>query len=178
MERQGFVRSRCPCGPRRLDTHQRQRVKPSTILRYRRAAASFVDFLDTNHYQPQDAEEFDDVMVEYKNRSLCSKADFEATVSSVEFMFPRFKGKLLWSRMVLNGWNVVHQPRHTVPLAESQAFLVAVHFCAARYPRLAVGLLTQQKLGLRPSEMLALTTSSFSMPEHRADQAGTEEVCV
>ena len=125
--------------------------------------------MDENGYSPYEAEEFDDMLVEFKNSTLCSKSEFESTVASVEFLFPRFKGKLGWSRMCINGWNVIHVPKHTVPLSESQAFLLAVHFCAARFPRLAVGMLLQQKLGLRPSEMLELTTESCSMPEHRAD---------
>ena len=125
--------------------------------------------MDENSFLPFDAEEFDDMLVEFKNSTLCSKSEFEATVAAVEFLFPRFKGKLGWSRMCLNGWNVVHVPKHTVPLSECQAFLIAVHICAARYPRLAVGMLLQQKLGLRPSEMLALTSESISMPEHRTN---------
>lgn len=128
-------------------------------------------------YAPFEAEEFDDMLVEFKNSAMPSKSEFEATVASVEFMFPRFKGRLAWARMVINGWNTVHIPRHTVPLSEAQAFLVAVHICAASYPRLAVGLMVQQKLGLRPSEMLALTTASFSMPEHRA-LVSQERTCI
>ena len=133
--------------------------------------------MDDHLYAPFEAEEFDDMLVEYKNSALPSKSEFETTVSAVEFMFPRFKGRLLWSLMVITGWSAVHIPKHTVPLAEAQAFLVAVHFCAARFPRLAVGMMLQQKLGLRPSEMLALTTDCISLPEHRSQQAGTEIVC-
>ena len=133
--------------------------------------------MDDNGYLPHEAEEFDDMFVEFKNATFCTKSEFEATIASVEFVFPRFKGKLGWSRMCLNGWNVVHIPRHTVPLAESQGFLIAVHFCSLRFPRLAVGMLLQQKLGLRPSEMLALTTESVSMPEHRAN-VSDEQTCV
>jgi len=78
---------------------------------------------------PQEADEFDDMLVEFKDATFWIKSEFKATIASVEFLFPRFKGKLGWSRMCLNGWNVVFVPRHTVPLSESQAFLTAVHVC-------------------------------------------------
>ena len=111
------------------------------------------------------------MLVELKNSALPSKSDFEATVAAGEFMSSQFKGRLAWSRMVISSWSAVHIPRHTVPIGEAQARRVAVHCCSMCCPRLGVGSAAQQHLGLRPSEMLALTKHTLSLPEHRA---GTE----
>ena len=93
-------------------------------------------------------------------------------MAAVEFMFPRFKGRLSWARQVIVCWSAVHIPRHTVPIGEGQCRLVAVHMCSMTHPRLGVGMSVQQKLGLRPSEMLVLTTASVSWPEHRPGDVG------
>ena len=120
--------------------------------------------MDSHAYVPLEAEDFDDMLVEYKDSALPSKSDFEATVAAVEFMFPRFKGRLSWARQVIVGWSAVHIPRHTVPIGEGQCRLAAVHMCSMRYPRLGVGMSVQQKVVLRSREMPSLTTASVSLP--------------
>ena len=86
-----------------------------------------VVWMDSHAYASLEAEEFDDMLVEYKNSALPSKSDVEATVAAVEFMFSRFKGRLSWARMVIVGWSAVHIPRQSVPMGEGQCRLVAVH---------------------------------------------------
>ena len=50
--------------------------------------------MDENSFLPFDAEEFDDMLVEFKNSTLCSKSEFEATVAAVEFKFADSKDNL------------------------------------------------------------------------------------
>ena len=61
------------------------------------------------------------MLVEYKNSALPSKTDFEATVAAVEFMAPRFKGRLSWARQLIVGCSAMHIPRHTVPISGATA---------------------------------------------------------
>ena len=102
--------------------------------------------------------------MEFKNDRLPKKAEFEMLVASVEFLFPRYKGELGWSRQVLAGWSIHHIPQHTVPLSSGPAHLIAIHMASLGAPRLGAGLLTQQHLGLRPNEMLSLERRDVSLP--------------
>jgi integrase len=111
------------------------------------------------------AEEVDDLLVEYKHQKDVSKTDFQNLVSAVEMLWPRFKGQLSWARAVLTGWDVARIPRHTTPLPRSLTFLVSAHLCVRKHGRLGVGLMVQQRLGLRPSEMLNLIREDISLPE-------------
>ena len=65
---------------------------------------------------------------------------------------------------VLSGWAIHHIPQHTVPLGSGLAHLSAIHMAALGALRLGAGLLVQQHLGLRPSEMLSLERRDISLP--------------
>ena len=65
-----------------------------------------------------------------KNNRLPKKSEFESLVASVEFLIPRFKGKLGWAHHVLSGWAIHHIPQHTVPLSSGPAHLIAIHMAA------------------------------------------------
>ena len=152
---------RSEAGPLRLDEHQRQRVKEVTIARYQAAAKPFADWLVSEHLDPRSADEWDDLIVEYKYvRSLTSrpltKSDFECTIASVEFFFPRFRSQLAWPRSVSRGWHIAYVPKHTMPVGGGLATLFAGHFAIMGHPRAGAGLLLQRACGLRPSEMLSL----------------------
>ena len=47
-------------------------------------------------------------MVDWKNGEFVRKSEFEQAVAAVEMFFPRFKGKLLWSKAVIAGRSVTH----------------------------------------------------------------------
>ena len=115
---------RSEAGPLRLDEHQRLRVKEVTIARYQAAAKPFADWLVSEHLDPRFADEWDDLLVEYKYvRSLTSrpfsKSDFECVIASVEFFFPRFRGQLAWARVVRRGWDIAYVPKHTMPVGRA-----------------------------------------------------------
>ena len=68
---------RSEAGPLRLDEHQRLRVKEVTIARYQAAAKPFADWLVSEHLDPRFADEWDDLLVEYKYvLQVCALAYF------------------------------------------------------------------------------------------------------
>ena len=154
----------------RVDAHHASKVQASTHHRYRQRAGEFCSWLLQNKYFPETAIQIDDMIMEWKVDTNPSKANFENLLAAVEFVLPRAKGKLLVSRACAAGWARAHQARHTVPCSRQLAHLVACHLCAAGRHRLAIGLLLQQELGLRPNEMLNLEAGDIALPE---DQPGT-----
>ena len=92
------------CGPRRPDPQQLHKVGTVTLARYRDAAAKFSDWLIEEAYTPCTADEWDDLLVEYKNDAGLSRSKFTVVVASVEWFFPRYRGRLTWSHDVLKGW--------------------------------------------------------------------------
>ena len=109
---------------------------------------------------------WDDALVEWKNSRHVMKSEFEGCVAGFEFLFPRYRGKLGWCHAVIAGWNVVHVPKHTVPMTRRVAHFVAANFCSDGYSRLGFGVLLQRELGLRPSEVLGVLPTDCSLPEH------------
>ena len=77
----------------------------------------------------------------------------------------------MWSHAILKGWRVHHRPKHTVPMSRAHARVFAIFLVAAGVEALAIGLLLQRELGLRPSEMLGLRKNDISFPEHRRESS-------
>ena len=161
-------------GPIGIDPHQASKVKDKTLLLYRKSVGSVVAWLESNNFYPTEAEELDDALLEWKAATIPTKAKFEMAVASLEFLFPRFKGRLQWSRSVIAGWNASHSPKHTTPLPRGLSRLVGVHLVSRRYPRMAIGLCLQHARGVRPGELLQLVGSDVLLPE---DQAGAVSPC-
>ena len=114
------------------------------------------------------AEEIDDLLIEWKNTSFPSKSEFEAALAGIELRIPHTRGHLTWAKSVSSAWTVCHTPRHTVPLTEGPACFLACHMAARGHARIGAGLIVQEALGLRPSELLALTDTDLMLPEDRA----------
>ena len=127
-----------------MDPHQAAAITDSTLRRYRAVAAKLVEFLQRQGCIPDGVQDWDDSLFVYKQVERISKADFEATVASVEFFFPRFRGGLKRSRAIIKGWSVWHVPRHTVPLGRSHALLVAIHMSALSAPAMGLGVVVQR----------------------------------
>ena len=122
---------------------------------------------------PLFADEVDDLLIDYKSEMKVSKSNFETLVSSVEFVFPRWKGELAWAHAVMNGWKVAHTPAHTVPLPRSLMLLFVVHLVVLKMPILGVALYLQHCQGLRPSEVLGISISDIRSP---GDDVGAPDV--
>ena len=126
----------------------------------------FVEYLIDNHFWPCNFAELDDLAVEFKNSRLITRSNFEALIAALEFVLPASKGHLPWSRSVLAAWAQVHTAEHTVPMCGGPAALLGAHLAAAGHGRLGAGLVLQQALGLRPSEILGVQKCDVALPEH------------
>ena len=76
-------------GPMRLDEEQAAKIQPSSIERYRIAGKPFVAWMISERPDPETSEEWDDLLVEWKNARNPSKTQFEQAVASVEFFYSR-----------------------------------------------------------------------------------------
>ena len=153
-------------GPRWLDPHQAGKITGGSLQRYRKAIQPFAAWLIKMHYKPDQASEWDDLLAEYRHfrGASLTKANFELTVAGVEFLFPLYRGQLKWARAIIAGWGVVHVPRHTTPMCAGPAHLIAVHMSSLWHPKLGAGVLIQQNLGLRPSELLGIQQQDVALP--------------
>lgn len=160
-----------------IDPAVRAKVTAGTLASYRKAALTFVAWLEENHLIPSCAVEWDDLLVEWKFHTSPTKSAFTTTLAAVEFFFAQYKGELKWSHHVKSSWDVVHVPRHTVPMLSGITRLYSVHCSAMRLPRLGVGMVLQQMKGLRPSELLGVLAHDVVLPEEM-DTTGVNAVIV
>ena len=72
-------------GPRRLDAHQMGKIKESSLARYRTAVLPFIKFLRRCGISPHGAEQWDDMLVEWKNACVVARSQFEQALAGVEF---------------------------------------------------------------------------------------------
>ena len=152
-------REKCRCerrsrGPLWVDNHQVAGLAESTVKSYRAAALTFGDFMRVNFPHGEGPEDLDDGIMEWKHMMRPSKAEFEVLVASVEFVLPHVKGKLPWCRAALRGWQKAHVPNHTTPMSRATARLLAIHMVGIGHSWLAIGLMIQRELGLRPAETM------------------------
>jgi len=148
-------------GPRWVDPARLGDVKPATLVVYRQAATAFLQFLDEENYEPGCAEEFDDLLVEW-SISRCPKlSQLRLAVAATEFVYPRFKGKLVWSRQRLDSLERESPPQHAVPCGRELAGLLGAQLSSLRHARYGLGLELQAAVGLRPGEMVQLTGDDF-----------------
>ena len=137
----------------------------STLKKYRRATVAFAAFVGDYFPWIDTAAEYDDALAEFKDLHRPRKSDFETLVAAVEWRFPQFKGHLPWARTIIKGWGIEHTPHHTVPMSRGHARLWAAWLVSLGAERLAIALLVQRELGLRPSEVLGLRGADVALPE-------------
>ncbi|CAK0858846.1 unnamed protein product, partial [Prorocentrum cordatum] len=120
-----------------------------------------------HHANPWTPDEWDDTLIELKHslRDELGKAEFIATASAVEFRFTRLKGMLACSHAAIRGWSIVFPVRRTVPMTSRPSKWIAAQMASRSRPRLGAGVALQAHIGLRPSEMLSLTTDDLTFPE-------------
>ena len=145
----GFRRS-C-CGPRRLDSSQSKKIKAESMKQYQRSVARFIDYLDEVGISPNGAEEWDDMLVEYKNARSLTKGQFSNTLNCVEFFFPRYK-PLRWAKQVADAMAVEADVQHTIPMLPNAANLIASKLALKGYATVGAMLVLQVTTGMRPSD--------------------------
>ena len=72
-------------GPRYLDPDHADDVAERTLIQYRRAAQSFIRFLDEENNQPDTVEEWDDLLVEYSLARKPTLSQLRLTFASIDF---------------------------------------------------------------------------------------------
>ena len=102
--------------PLRLDPDAAASIQSITRATYQRYGLAFALWLQRHGLSPETADEWDDLLVEWKNSDSISKSAFSGAVASVEYFFASFRGHLPWSHQVLKGMNIQHVPKHTVPM--------------------------------------------------------------
>ena len=130
-----------------LDPDQAAKLGGNALQRYRDAVAPFVRWVMQNGYNPNDAEEYDDVLVLYKNATGLKRSAFENLLAAVLFFLPRFRGRMGWSQSVLKGWVASSTIRHTSPLCAGPACWLSTHLGSVGHPRLSAGLVSQVQKG-------------------------------
>jgi hypothetical protein len=166
------------CGPRRLDPHQQAKIKELSLSRYRIACKPFISFLDEFRLNPSTAEEFDDLIVEYKNIKGISKSQLEQLIAAIEFLFPRFKFHLSWAHSVATGWATEHIPKHAKPMGKAIAALLASQMARLQHHRLGIGMFLQQQYGMRPAEMLRTTAGDCMISHLDTEQASKHTITI
>jgi integrase len=146
-----------------LDDLQTSKIQPASLLAYRRQVALYLQWLKLHQFSPQGASEHDDLLVEFRRASQPSRSGFINLVAGIEFIFPHYRGKLVWSKSILAGWAVAAPVVHTTPLPWAGAILLAESLAKLSFPRLSLALLLQQRAGLRPSEVLGLSASDVQI---------------
>ncbi len=138
--------------------------------------ALFAAWLHDYGYFPEDASDLDDCMVHYKNDKSIKYSDFISLLAGIEFILPRFRRQLRWCKAIQAGRAIAHKCKHTTPCTRALAHLLAAQLIALRHARLALGLVLQQCMGWRPSELLQLLTSGVLMPEDMV--SADRKVCI
>ena len=109
------------------DPHQAARVRPATLVEYRRQIRRFLLWLDGQQLAWWAFWQLDLLMVRFKQASPAgiSRADFGTLVAAAEFAMPWARGKLCWSHAVLEGWNVSGPTSHSIRLPDALALVIA-----------------------------------------------------
>ena len=121
------------------------------MKQYQRSVARFIDYLDEVGIAPNGAEEWDDMLVEYKNDRALTKGQFASTISGVEFFFPRYK-PLKWSHRVSDAMAIEAEVEHTMPMLPNAANLIASRMALKGYATVGAMLVLAVTVALRPSD--------------------------
>ena len=121
------------------------------MKQYQRSVARFIDYLDEVGIAPHGAEEWDDMLVEYKNARALTKGQFASTISGVEFFFPRYK-PFTWAKKVSDAMAIEADVDHTMPMLPNAANLIASKMALKGYATVGAMLVLQVTCGLRPSD--------------------------
>ena len=132
-------------------------MQETTIKVYRRSIDKLLSFIERAGFQPDGAEEWDDILVEYSYQVGVTISGFRDVVAAFEFVLPQLKGRLPYTRDRCNVLSTLHETKHTVPAGEEACILVGTTLASLNRPRMGLGMMLQQALGLRPGELLHLT---------------------
>ena len=121
------------------------------MKQYQRSVARFIDYLDEVGIAPHGAEEWDDMLVEFKNARALTKGQFANAVNGVEFFFPRYK-PLKWSHRVSEAMAIEAEVEHTMPMLPNATNLIASRMAMKGFATVGAMLVLQVTSALRPSD--------------------------
>ena len=154
-------------GPRYVDAVALGLISTRSLSQYRRAAGAFVVFLDDEHYQPITADEFDDLIVEYAVSRAVTASHLRLLIAAVEFVDPRFRGNLAWSRRRLEAMCRALPVQHTAPAGRELSALIGAQLAAMGKGRMGFGFFFQSAVGLRLGELIQVRPCGISRSPER-----------
>lgn len=142
-------------------------VAPGTLKPYRAATISFAHYLIASDEDPDDADEFDDVLLDYiqglyddgRGKSTASN-----TLHGIGLYLPQLRPLLPKARMAIRGWNRLQTGRSYPPLTWELASALAVHL--RRKPgleRYGIGVVLAFDCLLRVSELVNLRREDVAL---------------
>ena len=114
-------------GPRTLDPGREGDLSVRSLRAYQRASADFVEFCELEHSAPHQAEEWDDLIIEWSVARNVRASQLRGLLAAVEFLFPRYKTELRWSRQRLNTLLRITPPKHAQLPGRELSPLFAAH---------------------------------------------------
>jgi len=156
----------------RMDPIREGKLKPVTIRRYQQVSVPFVTWCGTCGLDPRSAAEWDGCLVQYLHDAKPGKHNFENLVAAVEFFFPDLRRRLTLARATTMGWAASYFVTHHIPLCRGPASLLALHLAARGQARMGAALVLQQRMGLRPGEVLGILASDIVLPEEAGQPRG------
>ena len=159
-----FFAEVCSC-MRRLHPDLRPRVSKDTLDKYSKAFENFLQYLHRQHdVTMAAAEDLDLMIMEYRTEMDLTKSQHVMIVAATEFFLPHVKGKLIICREALKGRAAAEPTKHTTPLTDELTLLCAAYLASTKRARMGMGIVVQQALGLRPSELLSLRQDHVFAP--------------
>ena len=88
------------------DEYQVKKVEEGTLVVYRDRIRPFVDWLEEVDMVPEEADEMDELLVEYRvfKKKTMTRGTFGQLVHAVILAQPCLKGRLPWSASICTGW--------------------------------------------------------------------------
>lgn len=147
------------------------RVQPTTLKVYQKSLGVFLEWARRHGRSVGTAVELDDSLCEFLVAERLSRSTFAVVVAAAEFAAPQIKGDLRLCGAYKRALNVNSDIHHTRPLPTPAALLIGLQLLRRGQPRLALALLLQLQVGLRPGELVGLRRADFLLPEEQLSEA-------
>jgi hypothetical protein len=143
-------------------------VSTEVLWQYGGYLKKFEAFLRANDVKvPLDAAEADAVLADYMDVLFLDKrspSEGEKTLAALEFFRYDLKGLLMRSRRALKGWRKTMPARSRLPIPKLLMFGIAMRLFYKGFKDMALKVLTDFDLYLRPGEGLALKAKNILPP--------------
>jgi integrase len=132
----------------------------------------FLDFcMENGEEVPKDAMTMDAMLADYMDVCFLDKRtphEGEKTMAAVEYKHLAYKGKLMRSKRAMKGWKKVMPSQSRLPLPKAVAYGIAMQLAAKGQREMALKVVTDFILYLRPGEGASLTGRCVVAPVRSA----------